>query len=251
MKKILVAVFVVLSLVSAGQAASTPVVAPGNYQAANNEIFLGFTSQSLNKDYVVDLGDYSSMFLSSFTGGKTLNINTDLTTVFGASYSTLVTDLKWSLYGLNYNLGTGAVLSAVGSVVAGAPALSTKSTTALNNADTALSTVISQVATDTSLVNGMQQTVGVNGAAKGVNMWLGVADSSSPFNTYNQNLAGLISSNLDIYSATPSAATKLMTLNFNTGVVSAVAAVPEPTTYALIGIGAVALLFAYRRKISA
>jgi hypothetical protein len=97
----------------------------------------------------------------------------------------------------------------------------------------------------------MQQTVGANGDAKGVNMWLGVADSSSPFNTYNQNLAGSITSNLDIYSATPSAATKLMTLNFNTGVVSAVAAVPEPTTYALIGLGAVALLFAYRRKISA
>jgi hypothetical protein len=250
-KNILLMTIAALAGISVMQAVpTTPVLTPGTYQAANNEIFLGFSSASLSKDYVVDLGDYSTMFLSSFTGGQTLNINTDLTTVFGASYATL-SDLKWSVYGLNYNLDTGAVVSAVGSVIAGAPALATKSVTALNNADTALTSVISQLVTDTSLVYGMQQLNGDNGDAKGVNMWLGVADSASPFSTYNQTIAAATGTNLDIYNSTASTASKIYTLNFNSGIVSSVAAVPEPSTYALFGFGALLLVIAYRRKMTA
>ena len=228
------------ALLTQSQAAFSPV-APGNFQAGNGDILIGFSSASQNKDYVIDIG-------TSFGSFTTLNVGTDLSTVFGGSWSSL-SDLKWGVFGINYDVNTGACLSAVASVAAGTSPLAKKNSIALNNADTPLSTIISQLNMDTALIYGSSQLVGSNGDAKGVNMWLGVADSATPFSLYNQSLTAGTGTVLDIYSADSTTSSKIGGLTVDSS--GNISSVPEPSTYALLGFGALLLVIAYRRKANA
>jgi hypothetical protein len=227
-------------MVQASQAQSFTPVSPGSFQAGNGDILIGFSSAALNKSYVIDIG-------TSFGDFTSLNVGVDLSSAsaFGTSWNT-ISDLKWGVFGINYNLDTGAPVSAVASVASGAAALATKNATALNNADTPLSTIISQLNGDTALTYGAVQLNGDNGDVKGVNMWLGIADSATPFSLYNQSLTAGTGTTLDIYSASATTSTKVGQLAVDSS--GNISAVPEPSTYALMGLGALLLVIAYRRK---
>jgi hypothetical protein len=228
-------------MVQASQAQSFTPVAPGNFQAGNGDILFGFSSLSLNKDYVIDIG-------TGFGSFTTLNVGSDLDTAFGISWNS-VSDLQWGVFGINYNVNTGAPVSAVASVASGSPAIARKNATALNNADTPLSTIISQLNIDMALTSGSLQIVGSNGDTKGVNMWLGVADSVTPFSLYNQNITAGVGTTLDIYSASATTSSYLVSLTVDSQ--GNISAVPEPATYALFGFGALLMVIAYRRKANA
>jgi hypothetical protein len=79
----------------------------------------------------------------------------------------------------------------------------------------------------------------------GANTWAVNVAKSADFDVYNQTLEAGVLTDLDFYSTDATSATKLTQYTISSsGVVSAV---PEPSTYALFGFGALLLIVAYRR----
>ena len=226
-------------------------------QSAATDVFIGFnnagsTNSAANNDYVVDLGA-----AAQFTTTATLNLSssfnaTTFATAFGA-------DLAGSSYGNYNNVAVGAVHGATGISVF---------TTALspntpNGGDFANLIAAAQAGVAGALGTGSQLI------ASGSGNW-GTYISTSP-NANAGTFAGLDNANPMQYLSsgtiteilwqstqtgggrfpTYSAFTELGTLaiDVNTGSVifTGVAAVPEPSTYALFG-GAGLMLLAFRNK---
>jgi hypothetical protein len=104
-------------------------------------------------------------------------------------------------------------------------------------------------------------TVGVimnvgSGTDVGTSTWIGNNPATTPFAAYSVSIENGVSGGLDLYSVPNSgSATAIFSaangnaLSVNASGVIAVA--PEPSTYALMALGALVLVIAYRRKVQA
>ena len=241
MKKHILSVLIAAATITAASAA--PV------QWSAGDVFMGFESVSLNKNVLFNLGAGSN--LGNFTS---LNAGADLTEGFGTSDWYNISDLKWGVFGIASNK-----TALWGSVASGNSALTAK-------ASGALTTGLSRVNSLGLSYNGVlanndpatQGDYGVYTAASGLSYgsWSGNSPTSAPFSVYAVSIESGVQGSLDVYSVPNSgAATALFKqANGNALTVDAtgnIASVPEPSTYALCGIGALLLLVAYRRKVSA
>jgi hypothetical protein len=110
---------------------------------------------------------------------------------------------------------------------------------------------------DIGNTNNTSTTVGVimvpnTGTDTGFGTWTGNTPSVTPFATYNnsiENAVSALNNNLNLYATTVSA--QSVVNQFGVSSDGTIAVVPEPSTYALCGVGALLLFVAYRRKLSA
>jgi hypothetical protein len=83
----------------------------------------------------------------------------------------------------------------------------------------------------------------------GSSTWAFNIAKTADFDVYNNTLEAGVATDLEFYSTSASAATRLTQFDISSsGVISVV---PEPSTYALFGFGALLLIVAYRRKAKA
>jgi hypothetical protein len=211
--------------------------------STSGDTFLGFEDTVLNKNLVVDLGNGAN--LNTFTS---LKLASDLTTVFGSNWASDV-NLQYGLFGINT-----AKTTIWSSVVSGAAAPVKKASGALATPYTHYTSLQGNFNTDVAngqfLTQGVQMNVG-SGSDTGYATWTGntpTAGGTSAFAVYNQTLETGVGGSLDIYAVTSSTQTLLNTFTLkNTGVLSSLLAVPEPSTYALMGFGALLLIGVVRR----
>ena len=227
--------------------ASNSKAAPLAY--SSGDVFIGFQSVSLNKDLLFDIGQGSS--ISSFIS---LAANVDLINAFGSGWYS-VSDLQWGVFGM-----PTAKTTVWASVASGGNAWGTKSTGALTTSYAHFSTMGNEYNTDISNGqvatggNGVYMNVGTS-PDTGFNTWTGNAPSTAPFSAYSGSIENGVAGTLDVYATTSSASTAIFkAANGNALQVTAngtISVVPEPSTYALMGLGLVALVIAYRRKAQA
>jgi hypothetical protein len=244
MKKTLLAALLAGAVMTSG-ARSASVVTSGN--AAVGDIILGFQDTVKNIDYLVDLGPLNNL-QSLLSRG--VNLGTDLTTAFGASWSSDA-NLYFGLFGINSDK-----TSVWASTLSGNSAFPFKVAGALTTTLQHYTTMVGAFNTSgTILSTGVEFTGASN---LGYSDWTGnnpTASPSSAFAVYNQSLeAGVAAKQtLDFYQTGNSGGSSQAIYNAANGVISlsssgVISAVPEPSTYALAGLGALLLVIAYRRN---
>lgn len=247
MKKHLLAVLVAAGVLSAATSHATPI------SWSSGDVFLGFEDATANKNLIIDLGAGSS--LSSFTS---INVGNDLTTVFGSGW-TNNSNLYYGIFGIN---STKTLVWA--STLSGANAFGAKSTGALATTLAHYNALAANYTQDIS--NGQGLTVGVEmfpgtGNDTAFGTWTGNnprAQSGTAFAVYNQSLEGNVSSGdtLDVYQTgnlVGSSSKLFAAVNGNQIQITSagvVQVVPEPSTYALCGLGVIVLALAGRRKLA-
>ena len=218
---------------------------PTTWQAG--DIIMGFQSATAGKNLLIDIG--SGANIASFSS---INAGADLVRAFGATWYTLA-DLSWGAFSIATDKHT-----LWGTVAAGNSALVARSVGALttplakfngmgNNYNSEISTQGYDV--------GVIQILGT-GTDVGTSTWTGNNPATTPFGAYSISIENGVSGRLDLYSVPNSgSATAIFSaangnaLSVNSSGVIAVA--PEPSTYALMALGALVLVIAYRRKVQA
>lgn len=245
--------FLSVALALAGVAAFTTAQAtPISW--SYGDVFLGFENAAGTKDYLYDFGSGSALASAVQNGTFTpVNLNADLTNAFGSDwYTNTTTGLEFGAFGM-----TGNKSIVYASVASGNPALPFNSASALSTTLTHYATMAASGSGGYTydLNNGQALTLGVyqlpTGIDGGVTSWTGNTPTTTPFLAYNVSIENGVAGNLDFYGTTGSASTLYGTFKLSSAGVLSVAAVPEPSTYALCGVGAVLLLIAYRRRRSA
>jgi hypothetical protein len=234
-------------LVAAGAFSGTVAqayVAPGS--GAPGDVILGFQDTAQNIDYIVDLGAGSS-----FSGFTSINIGTDLAAAFGAGWATN-SNLYFGVFGIN-----SAKSQIWASTLSGNSAFPVKVAGALSITYQHYTTMLNAFNTGgTVLTTGVQ----LNGASGlSFQSWTGNSPTAAPtsaFAVYNQSLEAGVAANqtLDVYQTGNTGGSSTALFKEANGnpiqVTSAgvVQVVPEPSTYALMGLGALVLVVLYRRK---
>jgi hypothetical protein len=233
----------------------------GNYgYGYPGDVFLGFSSASANKDYVIDLGSLDQV--QNFRVGSFVNLNADLSAVFGVSWYGQ-SDLVWSAFGV-IDDGMGNPTDILTSVVKGGAAPGSLNLVIQSLASTPFTTIVNALSNDAAygqgLAYGVWQQNGVNGDSKsGGTMWLGVADASTPFGVYNVPITASAyfsgggtdtnKSNLELYDVKADGVTVTRNATFlSLDAQGNLTAVPEPSTWMLLGVGALLMVVAYRRR---
>ena len=218
----------------------------------DGDLFFGFRDTISQKGYLVDLGAYTQftdpLTFSALSFGGSSTIGADLVQQFGASWYTTST-LKWGIFANSD--GDGVFL--------GSKLVGTATWLTPNDASAALTAGgINTVATGflaggTTTASTNSADAGFQTSTAGGTYWYGVNQSpnfssASPFN--GAGIEAAVTNNLSLYQLAGSTPTALLgALKINSaGTISAVAAVPEPSTYVLFGIGGLLLLVAYRRR---
>ena len=236
-----------LALLIAAGAISTASTQAQVANANPGDVILAFENASINKEYLVDLGAGSN--LANF---QSINVGTDLATVFGSNWYN-DQNLQFGLFGIN------TAKSAVwASTASGNNAFPIKSAGALSTTSTHFTAIIGNFNAD--LANGQGLTTGVlmnigSGSDKGYSTFFGnnpTATAGSAFAVYNQSLMTGINGTLDVFQTGNSAGSSVALFSSAAGSALQIDAtgqvIPEPTTYALMGLGALFLVIAYRRK---
>lgn len=228
--------------------------------AADEEIFLGFRSDAAtaDNDMIVNLG----LFPSLPTSGVITNINADLVATFGANWNTR-TDLIFGAIG-SHGASSPRVAYASNFVDGYTGNLSLSSITALANKIA----IIDQMKWDsTNVITSGKGTQGINSRVSIQ------ADTNQSGWTYNGGAGGAVFGNNIIARTEWETSTdfslvssKSFTLSSLTGTAAwannlggatysldsagniSVSAVPEPSTYGLMGAGALAAISMIRRR---
>jgi len=111
MKKCITKYLSIALLALAGLALSTS--AAKAYTFSDGDLFLGFYESGKSSDYILYIGNYAqytngTSFSLNSTIGSASQINTDLTAVFGANWTTAV---KWSVIGLQDSTGASTLFA--------------------------------------------------------------------------------------------------------------------------------------------
>ena len=214
----------------------------------NGDLLLGFydTTGTITNDYIVDLGPISGFnFNTNFT--LSLGLNTDLTNVFGSSWSTSSN--------IVYGLVSGDPLS---SLIYASNPNTTPWTESANQGDyvTAIANTGAAYGLQTQ-ANGETYAAGLEQSASGSTSW--ASESSQGFGNYfggaGDGAISDITSNSIAFDkvvagaeGAPSSDLGSFSLSSAGDVSFTTAAVPEPSTFAAIGLGAAVLAFARRRS---
>ena len=236
MKKQLVSTvlaFAALVTVCSAGAQVTNTINPG-------DLVLGFESslgQGVTQNLLIDLGQEANF------NSINLNANADLNTIFGTNwYSSGF--VSYGIFSIDANNTVYAT-----SVGTGFPR---KSSGALATAISDFSTLSSQYTVNYNNSNAL--TVGVSelatsGGALQSGTWSYYSPSTTPFATYNKSLESIVGTAMTLYMM-PVGNSGVGTAVGQINVASdgTISAVPEPSTYALFGLGALVLVIAYRRN---
>ena len=214
------------------------------------DVILGFEDAAHSKNYLYDLGAGSTFASSVFAGTfSSVNLNADLANVFGGDWATNAsTGVSYGVFGLP---SSKAIV--YGSVATGNTAPVLKASGALSTTLSHYNALGLGYNTDLTIpaqtwTLGVSQIVGT-APDTGFATWSGNSPSVQPFATYNVSFENLVSGKIDVYGTTGILSTLEGTMQISqAGVFGVVAAVPEPSTYALCGLGAIAMIVAYRRK---
>jgi hypothetical protein len=255
----------ILSLAAIGLTAlaahATPVT------ASIGDVFVGFEDVVQNKNYLVDIGTGSFVTsLASSNNGTaiTASLAGDLSTVFGTNWASN-TNLFFGVFGVN-----SAKSGVWASTASGNGAFPFKSSGALSTTLTYYTTMLNNYNAELSsqgLTNGVYFNVG-SGLDQGHATWTGnipTASGGTAFAVYNQSLEVAVTASpsafLDLYQtgANVGSTTKILNqslfgnalginLNASSANYGAIQVIPEPSTYALLGLGALLLVLAARRR---
>lgn len=252
MKTIPIKIRTALAAIAGTALSLMPASAAQTY--TTGDVFVGFRStNSPNNGLIIDIGDISQFTnassFSNFSFGGASTTGADLAYQFGSGWYTDPT-VTWGVF--SAVTGQYALASKV------QPVNGTLSTTptALNSTKTGalitgINTVQSGFVTSTAATytaNSAYQTGTANGtyyAAVNAN-----PDFTSAAWAAGSSIEGAVGKLLDLYYFTPNAVQLLnpsgLALSINsTGTITVI---PEPSTYALIGLGSLLLITAYRRK---
>jgi len=239
----------------ASQSANALTYTPG-------DILLGFRTST--KDYVIDLGNYSQFTLAT-TNYTAANVNADLTTLLGSGWATN-TGLSWGAIGYdNYGGSNGLIFASKGETVVGTAETGWSQVTKSNTTGEAskITTFIGAEYTgqtsNTFNLTGIIQTPdststpywteAVTGAYTG---WGNIS-----FGTFNPSIeanatggTAVTSTQLDLFKMGVGSGAGAYQGNFTLATNGDVVfnAVPEPSTYAMLGVGAIAFLGMMRRR---
>lgn len=255
MKKTLQIAAVVIAL------AGTTALRAQSYNFNNGDLLLGFTASAgtgTGNDVLIDLGPVGQYNLSSAVG---LNVNTYLQGIYGSSWET-TGYVNWAAF--SYNSTFHQLVASMDPSNLATFTQSTKD--AVNAMGNAINSVYGDgsvgAATKTALTgtNGAnnsytyyaveyaQSSVPSTGWAQfdqNPTPWLGGASSSIEVGTVGDGTDQLVNNYMGTNGAT--AANAVINLDSSGNIT----AVPEPSTYALFGIGTLAMLVIYRRRSNA
>ena len=217
----------------------------------SGDIFLGFENATGSLNYLYDLGAGSTFAASVLAGSYAgINLNADLTTVFGSDWATnATTAVSYGIFGLPASKAVVYATVANGNlapVLKSSGQLTSSALPHYNALGAGYNTDIGNI-NQGSMTLGVKQIPG-SGTDTSFSSWSGNSPSVAPFATYNASFENLVSGKLDFYSTTGSTSTLNGTMQISQAGVFGIVAVPEPGTYALFGLGALALIVAYRRK---
>jgi hypothetical protein len=240
---------------------STSASAQSTVSAGADDLILGMQLNGVNTDFEVDLGSFS---LFTTTSTHTFDLSTSDLTSIDASWASNVggTGVQWSVAGVT---GSGNTFYAT-STASSAPKL--ESNAATSPAQSAIGSLAAAMTEPSGFgSNGVTSggaLIGTNSnPASGITGSYTNEEGGQGATPYNFN--SLVSleqtgTGSDVlysfvgHSGTEPAAPELGTFTLGSNGVltyNGVAAVPEPSTYALLGLGALALLFMRRRTIKA
>jgi hypothetical protein len=254
-KTILAALVAVTGTVGLNNASAALVYnttnAPISYTAGN--IFIGFRANlgatGADKSYVLNLGNYGAFPI--LKGGQSavelFDVGSQLSTVYGTNWYASNT-VTWGIFGIDSS--KLPVYSSTSDERANAPITRNAGQAAgAWTAYTGFGANYNQAKANGAYA-GSSGVLG-NGVVTGTgaNTWWKNINDATDFGIYNSTLEAGVATDLEFYSTTATAATRLTQFDISSsGVISVV---PEPSTYALFGFGALLLIVAYRRKANA
>jgi hypothetical protein len=254
MKKTILAAIIALSGTIANNASAAPLYSsntPIGYELGN--IFLGFRASGgtgVGNSFLLNLGNYGTFPILNAGAAPVdlFDVGSELTTVFGADWKTR-SQVTWGIFGMDPS--RLPVYSSTADNRAAAPA--TKSSGQLGGAASAYAGMGANY--NTSILNGasIEGSTGVLGdgvvTGTGASTWWKNINDAADFGIYNTSLEASVAGDLEFYSTSASKATRLTQFTISSG--GMISVVPEPSTYALFGFGALLLIVAYRRKANA
>ena len=247
MKKTLLTAAIALT----GLAAYSSAYATAN----NNDVILGVedVTGSITKNLLVDLGSYST-----FPSFSSINLSSDLTAVFGSGFGSNG-NLQYALYSFNRANNTLAASATSTGTGVDAGGNSWSQSTSYGTQSAQFGQLLSEYngALNSTIANSGTTANGVFVASGDSASWtsLAGAQSSGTFGDGSSGIANNFENTLgtteDIFSAVQASSSTSSTYTgkqVTLGTDGVLSAVPEPTTYALFGLGALLLVIAVRRR---
>jgi hypothetical protein len=257
MKKTILAAIITLSAsVALNSTIAAPLystsAAPASYSAGN--IFIGFRASGgtgAANSYLLNLGNFGTfpILKAGATPVELFDVGSSLATVFGNDWFTRG-QVTWGIFGMTASARV-PVYSSTSDERAATPV-----TVAFGGLSTPFSSYTGMGANYNAAIGNGAYTgtsAGVlgNGVVTGTGSgtWAFHIAKAADFDVYNSTLEAGVATDLEFYSTSATRATKLTQFDISSsGVISVV---PEPSTYALFGFGALLLIVAYRRKANA